>query len=171
MNSRRLNLAALAAAATGLTGCGTTDITRPRVEAALLPTFENLYLQQAQILGHTAVTRESMAATQDCDKGGPSLPNAGTGADWSSMIHCTRRRGRSAGREVRAPGPQQRLLHRHRALPDHRPRHDPGPSWRRCAEPRLRVRRLLRPRRDRHRRALHAVSRLRLGRRRRPGSR
>jgi hypothetical protein len=72
-----------------LAGCGTTDVTRPRVEAALLPTFTNAYLQKARILGRSAVTRESMAATDDCDKGGPKRPDGGAGADWPCMIHWT----------------------------------------------------------------------------------
>lgn len=83
----------LVTAALALTACGSSDITRPRVEAALLPTFINLYLQQALILGHPGVTAASMAATDDCDKGGPKLPDTGPGADWICMIHWTDEQG------------------------------------------------------------------------------
>lgn len=76
-------------AALALTSCGASAITRPRVEAALLPTFTELYLQQADILGHTQVTRTSMAATDTCDKGGPRLPDEGVGADWICVIQWT----------------------------------------------------------------------------------
>lgn len=87
---RFLSAAALAGSVSlSLTACGSSTITRPRVEAALLPTFTELYLQQAVILGHTEVTRASMAATDDCDKGGPRLPDVGVGADWICMIHWT----------------------------------------------------------------------------------
>lgn len=93
-HKRTLFAAALAgAAAVGLSGCGTSTITRPRVEAALLPAFTELYLQQADILGHTQVSRASMAATDTCDKGGPKLPDVGVGADWICMIQWTDDRG------------------------------------------------------------------------------
>lgn len=81
------------AAAVSLAACGGSAITRPRVEAALLPTFTRLYLQQAQILGHPSVTAASMAAADDCDKGGPKLPDVGAGADWICMIHWTDDKG------------------------------------------------------------------------------
>ena len=58
-------IAALTAVAL-LSSCGTTDITRARVENALTPTFANLYVQQAVILGHTGVTIASTAASASC---------------------------------------------------------------------------------------------------------
>ncbi len=82
--------AALAGAATlGLTGCGTSDVTKARIEAALAPTFTNLYLQQAAILGRPNVSAASIAASAACDRGGPKVADEGPGADWICMIHFT----------------------------------------------------------------------------------
>ena len=72
-----------------LAGCGTTDITKTRVENALTPTFANLYVQQAVILGHNGVTLASTAASATCDRGGPKVADIGPGADWICMIHFT----------------------------------------------------------------------------------
>lgn len=72
-----------------LVSCGTTDVTRARVENALAPTFANLYVQQAAILGHPGVTVGSTAATATCDRGGPKVADEGPGADWICMIHFT----------------------------------------------------------------------------------
>ncbi len=68
-------------------GCGTTDITKTRVENAIAPTFANLYVQQATILGHPGVTVASTAASANCDRGGPKVADKGPGADWICMIH------------------------------------------------------------------------------------
>lgn len=68
-------------------GCGPSDVTRARLEGAIAPTFENLYVQQAQILGHDGVTRSSIGAVAACDRGGPKVADEGPGADWICMIH------------------------------------------------------------------------------------
>jgi hypothetical protein len=70
-----------------LASCGTTDVTRPRIQDALAPTFANLYVQQAAILGHTGVTVASTDAYAWCDRGGPKIADHGPGADWICMIH------------------------------------------------------------------------------------
>ena len=78
------------AAITGLialAGCGTTDVTRARVEGAVGPAFANLYEQQAAILGHGGVSPASTAAHATCDRGGPKVADEGPGADWICMIH------------------------------------------------------------------------------------
>lgn len=72
-----------------LTGCGSPTVTAPRVEGALTPTFTNLYLQQAALLGHDGVTAATMAASTACDRGGPSHPDTGAGSDWICMITWT----------------------------------------------------------------------------------
>ena len=77
------------ASALALVGCGGTDVTKGRVEAALAPTFANLYVQQAVILGHPGVTIASTAASATCDRGGPKVADKGPGADWICMIHFT----------------------------------------------------------------------------------
>lgn len=68
-----------------LSGCG-SDVTRPRLEAALAPTFANLYVQQAGILGHPGVTVASVAPKASCDRGGPKVADVGPGADWICMV-------------------------------------------------------------------------------------
>ncbi len=70
-----------------LSGCGSTDVTRPRLEAALTPTFTNLFVhQQTDLLGHPGVTAASVAAHSTCDKGGPKVADRGPGADWICMV-------------------------------------------------------------------------------------
>jgi hypothetical protein len=87
---RRLGLPALVAVSiVALASCNATDVTRPRLEHALAPTFANLYVQQAAILGHGGVTAESVGARASCDRGGPKVADAGPGADWICMIHFT----------------------------------------------------------------------------------
>jgi hypothetical protein len=70
-----------------LAGCGSPDVTRTRLEASLAPTFSNLYVQQAAILGHAGVSRTSVGATASCDKGGPKVADVGPGADWICLVH------------------------------------------------------------------------------------
>jgi hypothetical protein len=79
---------ALATLAT-LAGCGGADVTKARLEAAVAPTFANLYVQQATILGHTNVSVTSTAAQAACDRGGPKVADVGPGADWICVIHFT----------------------------------------------------------------------------------
>ncbi|HSP37000.1 MAG TPA: hypothetical protein VLR26_04535 [Frankiaceae bacterium] len=74
------------AAVLALPACGSSDVTRPRLEAALAPTFANLYVQQAAVLGHPGVTVASTAARASCDKGGPKVADVGPGADWICMV-------------------------------------------------------------------------------------
>jgi hypothetical protein len=78
-------IAAVAGAA-ALAGCGSSDVTRARLEASIVPTFDNLYVQQAAILGRTGVTAASMHSHAWCDKGGPKVADHGPGADWLCTI-------------------------------------------------------------------------------------
>jgi hypothetical protein len=89
MAKRLLGTVAALTSVALLASCGTTDITRSRVENALAPTFANLYVQQAVILGHPGVTIASTAASATCDRGGPNVADKGPGADWICMIHFT----------------------------------------------------------------------------------
>jgi len=84
---RRL-LVALAAGAVivGLSACGGSDVTRARLERSLPQAFSNLYVQQAQILGHPGITVRSLEASAACDKGGPKVPDQGPGADWTCLM-------------------------------------------------------------------------------------
>jgi hypothetical protein len=74
--------AALALTVAILSAFGGNDVTRVRLEKSIAPTFANLYVQQATLLGHPGVTVASTAATASCDKGGPKVADVGPGANW-----------------------------------------------------------------------------------------
>src|SRR3954451_25187682 len=80
-------LALLGAALLGLTACGGgSDVTRARLERNLPQTFANLYVQQAQLLGHKGITVRSLHAEAQCDKGGPKAPDKVPGPDWICLM-------------------------------------------------------------------------------------
>lgn len=79
---RLIAILAAGAALLGLTACGSTDVTRARLERSLPQTFANLYVQQAALLGHKGITVQSLKARAQCDKGGPKVADHGPGADW-----------------------------------------------------------------------------------------
>jgi hypothetical protein len=80
-------LALLVAAPAALSACGGgSDVTRARLERNLPQTFANLYVQQAQLLGHKGITVRSLHAEAQCDKGGPKAPDRGPGADWICLM-------------------------------------------------------------------------------------
>jgi hypothetical protein len=79
--------AALAGAAVVATStCGSPDVTKARLQQALVPTFENLYVQQATILGIPGITPAGIGASADCDRGGPKVPDVGAGPNWICMV-------------------------------------------------------------------------------------
>lgn len=80
---------AVAAVFVATAGRGGEDITRPRLERAIGPTFANLYVQRAAILGESGVTVASIGATAVCDRGGPKVSDVGPGANWVCMITFT----------------------------------------------------------------------------------
>ena len=83
-------LALVAAAPAALSACGGgSDVTRARLERNLPQTFANLYVQQAQLLGHKGITVRSLHAEAQCDKGGPKAPDRGPGADWICLMRWT----------------------------------------------------------------------------------
>lgn len=80
---RALALAAVAIAMVVLSACGgSSPVTRARLERSLPQSFENQYVRQATILGHEGITTASLHARAQCDKGGPTVPDEGLGADW-----------------------------------------------------------------------------------------
>jgi hypothetical protein len=81
-----LGLAAGAAAIAATTAAGSPDVTKARVETALAPTFANLYVQQAHILGIPGITVTGIDASATCDRGGPKVADVGSGADWICKI-------------------------------------------------------------------------------------
>jgi hypothetical protein len=69
-----------------LAGCGSSDVTKARLERDLPQTFSNLYVQQAKLLGHPHITVQSLHAQAQCDKGGPKVADHGPGADWICLM-------------------------------------------------------------------------------------
>jgi len=86
MKTRAVSLLALLATLLALSGCGSSDVTKARLERSLPQTFANLYVQQAAILGHTHITVRSLHARAQCDKGGPKVSDHGPGADWICLM-------------------------------------------------------------------------------------
>jgi len=74
------------AAVASLAGCATQDVTKARLEQSLAPTFANLYVQRAAILGESGITAAGVAASAQCDRGGPKVKDVGPGADWICMV-------------------------------------------------------------------------------------
>jgi len=78
---------ALAVAAT-LGGCATDGgITRGRLQAAVGPTFQRMYLLQQSIEGHQDPYTRPDTSVASCTRGGPSTPDDGPGADWICVVH------------------------------------------------------------------------------------
>jgi hypothetical protein len=69
-------------------------VTKARLEASIAPTFANLYVRRATILGESGVTVASIAPRAACDRGGPKVADVGPGADWICMIAFTDDRGK-----------------------------------------------------------------------------
>jgi hypothetical protein len=84
-----VTIALAGAAVATLTAFGSPDVTKARLEQALAPTFANLYIQRAAILGETGITPASIGASAKCDRGGPKVADVGPGADWICMITFT----------------------------------------------------------------------------------
>jgi hypothetical protein len=78
-----------AAVVTGLVAAGHPDVTRARLEQSLTPTYTNLYMQQAHILGHRNVTARTLEAKTTCDRGGPKVADTGAGSDWICHVLFT----------------------------------------------------------------------------------
>jgi hypothetical protein len=77
---------AVAAIAAVTVGRGGPDVTKARLETAIAPTFANLYVQRAAILGESGVSVTTIAATAGCDRGGSNVPDVGPGPNWICMI-------------------------------------------------------------------------------------
>jgi hypothetical protein len=82
-----LALALVALAALALSACGGSVVTRPRLERSLEQSFANVYVKQAQLLGHHGVSVRSLKTVAYCDKGGPRVADRGPGADWNCYLH------------------------------------------------------------------------------------
>lgn len=80
---------AASAALVGVSAAGGSHVTRARLERSLPQTFANLYVEQAEILGHRGISARSLHARAQCDKGGPRVPDRGAGADWICYMSWT----------------------------------------------------------------------------------
>jgi hypothetical protein len=63
-----------------------SDVTKARLERSLPATFSNLYVQQAELLGHKGISVASLHAKASCDKGGPNVADHGPGSDWICLM-------------------------------------------------------------------------------------
>jgi hypothetical protein len=70
-------------------GRGGEDITRPRLEHAIGPTFARLYVQRAAILGESGITVATIRVSAACDRGGPKVRDTGPGPNWICTITFT----------------------------------------------------------------------------------
>ncbi|MFC0042268.1 hypothetical protein [Actinomadura rayongensis] len=77
--------AVVAAAAVLATGCGTSGVTRARLNDAIAPTFAHLYVLQQSLRGRT-VRAADLRARADCGRGGPDVADSGAGNDWACTI-------------------------------------------------------------------------------------
>jgi hypothetical protein len=86
---RRSLLLCGVAVALSITACGgsTSAVTRPRLERSLERSFANLDVKQAQLLGHSGVSLNSLHPHAFCDKGGPGVPDVGPGSDWNCYMY------------------------------------------------------------------------------------
>ncbi|MEV5571313.1 hypothetical protein AB0L06_14780 [Spirillospora sp. NPDC052269] len=87
---RRIKVLVLALVAVvplpALAGCDTTAVNRDRVNAAVAPTFANLYVLQQQLRGRK-VAAAAVKARADCARGtGPNASTKGAGDDWTCTL-------------------------------------------------------------------------------------
>jgi hypothetical protein len=91
--TRTALILALGAGIAGTIAAGHPEITKTGLEKALAPTFANLYVQQAGILGIPGITTQTIGATTSCDKGGPKVADTGAGPNWICMMSWTDNHG------------------------------------------------------------------------------
>jgi hypothetical protein len=75
-----------------LTACGGPDVTKARLDKALVAGFDNAYAARSAILGES-VSPAQVAAKVDCDRGGPTVEDVGPGADWLCTLSYTDDKG------------------------------------------------------------------------------
>jgi hypothetical protein len=92
--ARAIGVAAVAAVIAGTAAAGHSKITKTGLEESLAPTFANLYVQQAAILGIPGITTATVGAKASCDKGGPKVKDVGAGPNWICMMSWTDDHGR-----------------------------------------------------------------------------
>jgi hypothetical protein len=76
--------------AAGLSGCSSQDITKERLDRSLPVVFTNVYIQQQADIGRPGITAAKINAHNvSCDKGGPTVKDAGAGNDWICLMDFT----------------------------------------------------------------------------------
>src|SRR5512138_3143893 len=92
--TRTAAVLAVGAGVAATIAAGHPEITRAGLEKALAPTFANLYVRQAGLLGITGITTGTVGATTSCDKGGPKVADTGAGPNWICMMSWTDNHGK-----------------------------------------------------------------------------
>ena len=74
-----------AAALAGVSGCGSSGISKPRLDHAVAPTFANLYVIQQSLRGRK-VSAASLNSKADCSRGDAQTADSGAGNDWTCTV-------------------------------------------------------------------------------------
>lgn len=86
-----VGLLAVGAAASVLSGCGDSGVSRDRVQNAFGPTFARLYVQQQHARGRI-VRADAVDPRTSCRRGAPAdqtdtaATGSGAGEDWSCLV-------------------------------------------------------------------------------------
>jgi len=78
-------LATAAAVSFGVSGCGSTGITAPPLQASLATTFANLYVLQQAEQGNPKPAAASLHSRASCQKGTAAAPQNGAGS-WLCLV-------------------------------------------------------------------------------------
>lgn len=81
-------VAAVALGGVAVATSGGSAITQGRLERSLTASFDNLYTQQAKLLGHRGITPASLHTKAMCDKG-PGVAQSGPGTSWNCLMSWT----------------------------------------------------------------------------------
>src|SRR5262249_20548256 len=98
----RIQLRAVAGAAAAIvllaaaSGWGPTDVTSPRLSAAITPTFERLVALQYRWRTHQDPRNAAVDVRTSCRRSA-GRPSRGPGDDWACVVHVVRPRVNAAG--------------------------------------------------------------------------
>jgi hypothetical protein len=82
---RRGTTAAVVAVLLGTSGCGSSGVTKDRLNHAVAPTFANLYVLQQSLRGRK-VGAASLNSKADCARGDAQAADSGAGNDWMCTV-------------------------------------------------------------------------------------
>lgn len=83
---RAWRVAAVVAVALVATGCSPGALTAPHLESSVSTTFANLWAYHESEVGHPHPTPAALKASAACQKGLPTDPQHGAGADWVCRV-------------------------------------------------------------------------------------